>query len=230
MKKQRLILIVSGFLAGILIGIVVLIGNEPESSIYKTKRAVWECITPEFVQSLLEDKSRCWMCGNDDQSLMGQYRGEDDLGILCVNNWYVLAMNIRNLDINGKPIRTSGMNMGMTTTGEGGCTFRTEGNPNRGISQVTIDYGKNKDFDARTVQGHLCQKCLDKLLEVMKVYGYVQEDPKPRELCLIDFQTMELYSLQDEKSTYYIRDYYVRIDSGEEKEITAVYAPDLENK
>lgn len=41
---------------------------------------------------------------------------------------------------------------------------------------------------------------------------------------------MELYSLQDEKSTYYIRDYYVRIDSGEDKEITAVYAPDIEEK
>lgn len=58
----------------------------------------------------------------------------------------------------------------------------------------------------------------------------MQEEPKPRELCLIDFQTMELYSLQDEKSVYYIRDYYVQIDSGERKEITAVYAPDIEKK
>lgn len=230
MKKERLILTVSGVLAGLLIGMVLPIGEVPENAIFKPKGREWECITPEPVQSLLTDKSRCWMCGNDDRSLMGMYRGKDDLGVLCLNDWYVLPMDIRNLDENGNPVPVCGMSMGMTSTGESGCTLHTEKNPNRGISQVTIDYGKKKDFDSRTVQKHLCQNCMDKLLEVMEVYGYVQEEPKPRELCLIDFQTMELYSLQDEKCTYYIRDYYVRIDSGEDKEITAVYAPDIEKK
>lgn len=230
MKKECLIITVSGFLAGILIGMVSPIGEVQENAIFKSKVMGWECIEPKPVQSQLTDKSRCWMCGNDDQSLIGMYRGKDDLGVLCLNDWYVLAMDIRNLDENGNPVSVCGMSMGMTSTGEDGCTLHTEKNPNRGISQVTIDYGKKKDFDSQTVQKHLCQNCLDKLLEVMEVYGYVQEEPKPRELCLIDFQTMELYSLQDEKSVYYIRDYYVQIDSGERKEITAVYAPDIEKK
>ena len=158
--------------------------------------------------------------------------------IICLENYdnsktdpdTLIAFYKNPYDENGNPVPVCGMSMGMTSTGESGCTLHTEKNPNRGISQVTIDYGKKKDFDSRTVQKHLCQNCLDKLLEVMEVYGYVQEEPKPRELCLIDFQTMELYSLQDEKCTYYIRDYYVRIDSGEDQEITAVYAPDIEKK
>ena len=45
---------------------------------------------------------------------------------------------------------------------------------------------------------------------------------------MIDFQTQELYSLQEQYVIYYIRDYYVKIESGEDKIVTAVYAPEQE--
>lgn len=41
---------------------------------------------------------------------------------------------------------------------------------------------------------------------------------------------MELYSLQDFHISYFVRDYYVQIESGEEKQITVVYAPDVNEK
>ena len=44
---------------------------------------------------------------------------------------------------------------------------------------------------------------------------------------MIDFQTQELYSLQEQYVTYYIRDYYVRLDQTEDGvEIEVVYAPE----
>lgn len=46
--------------------------------------------------------------------------------------------------------------------------------------------------------------------------------------CLIDFQTMELYALQEHNRSYYIRDYYVQIhmdDSG--AEVNVFYMPVL---
>ena len=49
---------------------------------------------------------------------------------------------------------------------------------------------------------------------------------RPIGLCMIDFQTQKLYSLQGQHLAYYIRDYYVKIESGEEKVVTAVYAPE----
>lgn len=61
---------------------------------------------------------------------------------------------------------------------------------------------------------------------------YVPEDksPKVRDLFLIDFKTMELYSLQGQYTAYMIRDYYVQIDYQEEGlKVTAFYAPILEN-
>lgn len=97
MKRKNLILAAGIFCAGVLVGIVFpkqVIGN----FIAQEKNSKWEFVTPEPAESHLKDKKKCWMCGNDDRSLMGAFRGSDDLGILCVNNWYVLAMNIRNLD------------------------------------------------------------------------------------------------------------------------------------
>ena len=29
---------------------------------------------------------------------MSMFRGRDDLGVICVNDWYVMDMQIRNLD------------------------------------------------------------------------------------------------------------------------------------
>lgn len=226
MKRKHLILAAGIFCAGCFVGAMFpkkVIGNFMAQE--ETRR--WEFVTPEPAESHLKDKKKCWMCGNDDRSLIDLFRGSDDLGILCVNNWYVLAMNIRSLDKDGQPLPTSGMSLGMTTTGEGGCVFKTETNPDRGISQVTVEYRKNSNFDVEKVQDNLCQTCLNKLLEVMEVYGNKEDDLVPRDLCLIDFQTMELYSLQDFHITYFVRDYYVQIESGEEKQITAVYAPDI---
>lgn len=49
---------------------------------------------------------------------------------------------------------------------------------------------------------------------------------KPRDLCLVDFQPLELYSLQGDYTSY-----YVQIDDSKEGEvkISAIYAPILEN-
>ena len=43
----------------------------------------------------------------------------------------------------------------------------------------------------------------------------------------MDFQALELYSLQEQYISYYIRDYYVRLDQTDGgMEVEAVYAPE----
>lgn len=49
-------------------------------------------------------------------------------------------------------------------------------NPDWGISDVTIYDGEDDVFDVKKVQSHLCQTCLDKVLEVMEVYAPVLEN------------------------------------------------------
>ena len=153
------------------------------------------------------------------------FRGKDDLGVICVNDWYVMDMQIRNLDGMG------GGGSGWTVGAKGACSFRTDRNPERGISEVTVEYGENSVFDVKKVESHLCQTCLDKLLEVMERYGEEGKDSGAKDVCLVDFQTLELYSLQEHYISHYIRDYYVQIDGrdGDELEVIGIYAPVLEN-
>ena len=114
----------------------------------------------------------------------------------------------------------------MTGTGEGGDFFSSTQTPSRGISTVEVSYGEDSILDVEKAKTTLCQDCLDKLLAVMETYGPEGEEPKPWDLCLVDFQTLELYSLQEQYASYYIRDYYVRLDQTDDgMEVEAVYAP-----
>ena len=154
--------------------------------------------------------------------LTGYLEKTQELGVICTNHWYVMDMHIRNHDEDGNLTGPQGNgHMGYTGTGEGGCFFHTEQMSDYGISEVSVDYGEDSIFDVKKVQNHLCQECLDKL-ETQK--------PKPRDLVLVDFQTLELYAIQEHNAGYFIRDYYVEIESEEDGvEVKAFYCPKLNN-
>ena len=176
-------------------------------------------------QSELSDPEGCYLCGTAKESLMGYFRQFDDLGIISVNQWYVLDFGILPHEEDGAD--TSGTRTAMTGTGEGGDFFSSTQIPSRGISTVEVRYGEDSILDVEKAKTILCQDCLDRLLSVMETYGPEGEEPKPRDLCLVDFQTLELYCLQEQYASYYIRDYYVRLDQTEDgMEIEAVYAPE----
>ncbi|MDO4275110.1 MAG: hypothetical protein Q4D16_15685 [Eubacteriales bacterium] len=196
-----------------------------------SNQRTWERKQVSPAKSKLKDVKKCWLCGNDNRSLMGYFRKFDGLGIICVNNWYVLDMRIRNQGDNGEFTEGSGgTHSGYTSTGEGGCVFSTEQMSDRGLSRTKITYGEDGIFDIKNVQKHLCQTCLDKLIAAMESYGYENEKAAPKDLCIVDFQTLELYSLQEHNISHFIRDYYVQMDVDEEEAtVMAVYAPVLEN-
>lgn len=141
-------------------------------------------------------------------------------------------MLIRNHDDDGNLTGAQGhINITSGGLGKGRHSYYCSPNSDRGISDLTIYDGENDVFDVKKVQKHLCQTCLDKVLEVMEIYGPEDETAKPRDLCLVDFQTLELYSPQEDYISYYVRDYYVQVDDSKEDEvkISAFYAPVLEN-
>lgn len=216
-------------LAVFMISLILLCSKQGEST--EMKRVNYEHKVQPPAVSGLDDAAECYMCGNSVRSLMGHYRGRDDLGIICVNQWYVVGLGVRILEGQGDPIsELENQRTSMFGTGEGGGFFRISQDPSRGILEAKIDYGENSILDLNAVSGHLCQECLDKLLDVMDCYGPAGEDAQPRDLCIIDFQTMELYTLQAHNRMYYIRDYYVQTavdDSG--AEVNVFYMPVLEN-
>lgn len=225
-KKAVFGICVVCFAAGMCLGGLA-VGNNMQAypTEEKEMEGTWERKKQPPAESTLENTEECYLCGNHKRSLMGMFRGKDDLGVICVNDWYVLDMQIRNLNGMG------GGGSGWTVGEEGACSFQTDRNPERGISEVTVEYGTDSIFDVKKVQSHLCQTCLDKLLEVMDSYGYEGEKSGARDVCLVDFKTLELYSLQEHYISHYIRDYYVRIDGSKDEkvEVMGFYAPVLEN-
>ena len=222
MKRYRITIIIGSltFLAGLAIGLCV--PAMRASNLQMDSRESEQCqVAQDVVKSTLDNKEECCLCGSNSRSLMGMYRGKDDLGIISLNNWYVLDMGVGKAEDE----TMSGQNSSrITATGEGGCIFHVDQNHARRISEVQIEYGEENYFDVDKVRGYLCQTCLDKLIDVIDVYG---DSECPVGLCMIDFQTQELYSLQEQYASYYIRDYYVRLDQTVEgMEIEAVYAPE----
>lgn len=196
------------------------------------ERTPWAYKTQPAAKSRLKNSEECYLCGSSAQSLMDLFHGYEDLGVIFVNDWYVLDMRIRNHDDDGTLTGAQEhINITSGGLGKGKHSYYCSPNSDRGISELTIYNGENDVFDVKKVQKHLCQTCLDKVLEVMEVYGPEDETAKPRDLCLVDFQTLELYSLQGDYISYYVRDYYVQVDDSREEEIkiSAIYAPVLEN-
>lgn len=221
MKRYRITMIIGSlmFLVGLAIGLCLPVMRA--STLQIDSRESKQCqVIQEAVKSTLDNKEECCLCGSNSRSLMGMYRGKDDLGIISLNNWYVLDMGVGK-DADGI---VDGQNSSrITATGEDGCIFHVDQNHARRISEVRIEFGEGNYFDVDKVRGYLRQTCLDKLLDVIDVDV---DSGCPTGLCMIDFQTQELYSLQNQYVTYYIRDYYVKIESGEDKIVTAVYAPE----
>ena len=169
MKRYRITIIIGGlmFLAGLAISLYFPIVRA--SKLQMGSQESEQCqITQGSVKSTLDNREECCLCGSNSRSLMGMYRGKDDLGIISLNNWYVLDMDV------GKDANEtiSGQNSSrITATGEGGCIFHVDLNHARRISDVRIEYGEENYFDVDKVRGYLCQTCLDKLIDVIDGYG-----------------------------------------------------------
>lgn len=72
-----------------------------------------------------------------------------------------------------------------------------------------------------------CQECLEKVAGSVQYWKNENEKKKPIPLCLIDFDTLEVYFLQDYYRSYFIRDYYEEMDFDQnEVEAEVFYLPE----
>lgn len=109
--------------------------------------------------------------------------------------------------------------------GEGECTFFIRGMYERGISEIDINYGEKSVIDWELLSERLCPGCLEKFKNMEGNEADLAEG-QFKDVCLVDFKTGEVYSLEDWHTRYIIRDYYVMIDHEDDGcHITIFYAP-----
>lgn len=184
-----------------------------------------EATTPVLL-SKLKDKKRCYLCGSSDYSMMDYYRKFDTIGLISLNDWQVLAFQLKNYDEYGKEIKDKGSNQ-MFFGNIGEMSYHSQGTPSRGMAEINVTLPDDYKLNTDVIENNLCQKCLNKVTSTLKYRESEDEEKKTIPLCLIDFDTLEIYSLQDYYRAYFIRDYWVEMEFEENKiVIKTFYLPE----
>lgn len=176
-----------------------------------------------------ELKGDCYICGDNENSLMPYFRKSGMIGLVCLNTMDISNLDTRAYSDDGTEVLENGT-MGIMTSGhgDGECMFHISGMPGRGIfeANVTYDDGSGLDFDK--AKQFLCQKCLDKVCEMYKEeMEWSDGNGRLPEVFIVDFATNELYAIGNHRVGFWIRDFWIRVDHKEnEEEIMAIYAPE----
>ena len=116
-----------------------------------------EYIHTPYVSTITAEE--CFICSESKGTPTGLYWGEDNVGLLDLNTFEVLRIEINRYE-NGELIETPSGFMQTTGMNSGGVYATID--PDRGYAHVRIS-GANNAMDAASIQSHLCQSCLDEI-------------------------------------------------------------------
>ena len=196
-------------------------------------------MTYKDLNSELQDLEDCFLCGSHNRSMMSYYRRIGGIGVISFNDWYVTDFELASKnrvdgsnDSDGNGIATEA-STGRTLFGfvnTGNIRIQKESMSFGRRASVTVKWPDGLLPDFTLLQENLCQPCLDKILENQSIRKKKYDDRIPVPFCVVDFETLELYSLQDSRTTFSIRDYWIEVrEVNEGLEMNAYYLPTEEN-
>jgi len=196
------------------------VNNRPIITEYKDT----EKIEYGTISSQLKNIDECCLCGNSSRSLMGYYRKFDTVGIIGLNEWYVLDLRLKEYDEKGNELIKDEHSSTLFGNSQG-VDYYINSTPSRGMAAATIS-SDNGMFNEKVIRENLCQMCLDKVVETLETYCEVGAQKEYIPFCIVDFETLELYPLQTPNLGYYVRDYWVDIEHAEEEiKVQVFYLP-----
>lgn len=183
-------------------------------------------VTYDHLSSELTDNSQCCICGNNERSLMPYYRKFDTIGILSLNDCYVVDLGLKSYDEVGNEVSDSG-STSIRSTNQNDISYSVHSTSSRGMASADITLPEDYKLDTKSLENNLCSDCLPKVTAALEhSYKKGKEKEETIPLCLIDFETLDVYSLQDYYSGYFVRDYWVELDFTENKiNLSAYYLP-----
>ena len=135
----------------------------------------------DFISTITQDD--CFLCGNGSEFPVSSYWGEDNIAIVNLNTFEVLRLEINRYGDHGDLIKEDAGYMQTSSLidneNESYAHFYTF--PDNGYANVHLT-GVQYAIDRDSIQGHLCQSCLDSINEM-----WFDEDP-PAEYGVISFE------------------------------------------
>ncbi len=170
-------------------------------------------ITYEHWHSELTDTDQCLLCGEAARKRMEPWQKSGTIGLIFLNDW-----TIQDFPLKADPaedVGCSGSDPGIRCRNTKEAICLSSGDPSRGMARMEISWMDDSVPDAAFLQQNLCASCLSRVAESLSFFKWEREDKEAIPLCLIDFQNLNLYPVQDTYRAYFIRDYWVEMDFAE---------------
>lgn len=214
----RIGIILIVFLWGL--SLFILKGNIGKTS-EQEKETSGEEIKYRQLESQLSNQGECYLCGLSDKSVMSMFQGFNTIGIIDLHEWNIIDFRLKEYDENGNEIIDS-PGSDMVTGNTNNVQYSVYCVPSRGRAEATFTYKDGKINSSNLVE-HLCQGCLDKVTSTLTTYASDEKQAEYVPLCVVDFETLEIYSLQEKNLSYYVRDYWLELERNEHTLSLQVY-------
>lgn len=165
-------------------------------------------------------KEDCYLCSDSEDSPIAEFREHANVGIINVNTFEVMELEINRYDRNGNQIMeaTGAMHMCNRTLGEIQVTGMVD--PDCSFASVSFD-PDGKTIDEEKLGQFLCQECLDEF--GTSCHGSESISP----IAVVNFKQRYLAALNERIPWFMRKDYLVTVNYDEDGSIgvVAVYNP-----
>ena len=174
----------------------------------------------DFISTITQDD--CFLCGNGSEFPVSSHWGEDNVGIINLNTFDVLRVEINRYDDHGELIEEAAgyMQTSSLIDNENESYAHAYTFPDNGYANVNLT-GVQYAIDRDDIQGHLCQNCLDSINELC-----FREDP-PAEYGILSFADRTICPLICCTTGFGMGDFYVDCDfeDGGKIDLLIFYCP-----
>lgn len=168
-----------------------------------------EKITLEGVNSKLERAEECYLCGNNTYILTKEHQSAEKIGVISLNDWYVLDFPVSS---SGETESEKYTNSCLLLGNTGEMRYSVRSILSGAKASVEIIFPEKCKLKMEPIREHLCQRCLDKVLSSLEFQKWKNENKEAVPICLVDFKTLDIYSLQEGNKSCKIRNYWVEIN------------------
>lgn len=164
--------------------------------------SIYETEIDQYISNTVPEK--CYLCGTPEQSLLPFYEGLINLGIISLNSFEFVPIEINRYDDSGNLIEEPAgfSSTSIRNTGENGFTSYVMPNHDRGYANATIYFEKDKELYIDNAANFLCTECLNQILE--KCW-----DDDPFGIGIINFETEEIRLLEQDITAFTFDDFYI---------------------
>ena len=172
----------------------------------------------EFTSQI--EKESCFLCSENEESPLAEFGKHANVGIINVNTFEVMELEINRYDLDGNQIMeaTGAMHMCGSTLGNIHVTGMVD--PDCSFASVNFDPA-GETIDEGKIGQYLCQGCLDEFAS--SCYGGERIPP----IAVVSFEHRYLAPLNDRSAWFFRKDYLVTVNFDEDGSIgiVAVYNP-----